>query len=248
LRCLYCQNFPWSQAGTARSESLDADGLAGVFASLARQGCHNWNLVSPTPWLPVIEAALARAKSDGTALPVVYNTSGFERVETLRRFAGLTDVYLTDLRYARDDSAREGSGAAGYVQTARRALAEMARQTGPLRLDADGLAVRGTVCRILILPGRADEAVESLGWLAESAGDAVAVSVMSQYLPAWRAPGRPGWDRRIRREEYERVREAVEAIGFLHGWIQEFGGEAPTELVGYEMKPGGSDGRAETGA
>ena len=235
LRCLYCQNYPWSQEGAGRP--YDVDGLTAVMDSLRAQGCHNWNLVSPTPWLPWAMEARERVRRTGPDLPLVYNTSGYERVETLRALDGWVQVYLTDLRYARPGSAAEGSDAVGYVAAARAALLEMWRQTGPLECDADGVARRGTICRLLVLPGRADEAVANLEWLAEHVGSAIAVSVMAQYTPAYRAAGREPWGRRPTREEYEPVVEAVEAHGFGTGWVQDYETPSPDELVGYKMSP-----------
>ena len=239
LRCLYCQNYPWSQDG--RGDAYTPEDLAGILNRLRAEGCHNWNLVSPTPWLPMIGAALRLAGAAGQRLPVVYNTSGYERVETLRGLDGMADVYLTDLRYATEASARRGSGAADYVNASRAALREMWRQKGPLELGADGLARRGVICRILILPGLAREACQSLEWLAGAVGTRVAVSVMAQYTPAYRAAGLAEWGRPITRAEYDAVCRAAERLGFGEGWIQDFGGAGDTALAGYRMAPRGKE-------
>lgn len=233
LRCLYCQNYPWSQEGAGRACSV-AD-LAEIFVALAREGCHNWNLVSPTPWLPLIRDAWRQAAGQVDPLPVVFNTSGYERVETLREFASMIDIYLADVRYADARSAAEGSGAGDYVSAAREALAEMWRLAGPLRCGEDGVAVRGTICRVLVLPDRAGEACENLEWIASHIGTGMAVSIMAQYVPAYRAARVPGWDRRVTREEYEEVCRAVENLGFSTGWVQEYGQPAAPELLGYRM-------------
>ncbi len=219
--------------------SCDAGGLDDIFRQLADWGCHNWNLVSPTPWLPWIWASLDRLAALGVRLPVVYNTSGYESLETLRECAGRVAVYLTDLRYADPATAGAASAADDYVEKARAALLEMVRQTGPLRLDADGLAMRGMIARILILPGRAAEAVASLRWLRASEPRA-AVSVMAQYMPAHRAKdsGAP-WNRSVTEAEYELVAEAVADLDFETGWMQEFGGTPPDDnLIGFRMPPG----------
>ena len=245
MRCLYCQNHPWSQGGEGRTYGEGE--LAEVFRSVAAEGCHNWNLVSPTPWLPQILEALDAVEADGISLPVVYNTSGFERVEVLDELGDRVDVYLTDLRYSREESAALGSGAPGYVAAAREAMKAMWRLAGPLALDGGGVAVRGVICRILILPGRAAEAVENLRWLAEEIGTEVAVSVMAQYTPTHRATGCPPWDRLIAAEEYEAVCREVEALGFGNGWIQEFGLPPPDGLLGADMKrvePAGTSSQA----
>ncbi len=235
MRCLYCQNHPWSQDGAGRA--LAAAEFEEVFRRLWAAGCHNWNLVSPTPWLPQVVEALAALRSAGVRLPVVYNTSGFERVETLRALERWVDIYLPDLRYARAATAAAGSETPAYPKAARAALVEMVRQKGPLRTEEDGVAREGVICRILVLPGFAEEAVENLEWLAAAVGTDIAVSVMAQYVPAGRAVGREPWGRKVGREEYERVTARAEALGFSRGWMQEYEAEAPDHLIGYRMTP-----------
>lgn len=240
LRCLYCQNYRWSQGGEGRE--YDAGGLAGIMESLADTGCHNWNLVSPTPWLPWILEARETLATKGIALPMVYNTSGYERVEVLEGLAGKIALYLTDLRYSSAATAAEASCAADYVEMARNALLEMWRQTGPIEVDRDGIAVSGTICRILVLPGRAREAVDNLRWIGENIGVDIPVSVMCQYHPAHRAVGQDVWGRNITHEEYDLVSNTVSDIGFTGGWVQEIGKETSSDLLGWEMRPGGGAG------
>lgn len=236
LKCIYCQNYPWSQQ--SRGIKYDDKGLALIFRELARTGCHNWNLVSPTPWLVQVEKALKKVRKDGFSLPVVYNTSGFERIEVLNQLQGLVDIYLTDLRYSRKDSAKEGSGISDYTYAARTALSEMWRLAGPLKMDENGIAVSGVICRLLILPGRAIEVIENLEWLAANVGNSIAVSIMSQYLPAYKAVSQKSWNRRITREEYDEVCDAMDRLGFNAGWIQDFEETSPRDLVGFEMEEG----------
>ena len=235
LRCIYCQNYRFSQLG--EGQAYDTAELAHMLRSLSEQGCHNWNFVSPTPWLPFIRAAVGHIKSDGISLPVVYNTSGFENTGTIAALDGFVNVYLTDLRYANADTAEEASGSSKYVQVAREALLEMWRQVGALKLDENGIAESGTICRLLVLPGHAAEAVENLRWMASNIGNDIAVSVMAQYTPVHMAVGRREWGRRVSREEYELVCDAVEELGFEQGWVQDFEGEAGSELMGFNMKP-----------
>lgn len=236
LACLYCQNYRWSQEGEGRARSVGQ--LAGLFGELVADGCHNVNLVSPTPWLPHVAAALDEAAAVGVRPRVVYNTSGYERLETLEDYGARVDVFLTDLRYASPASAEEGSGRSDYVEVARRALAEMWRRNGPLELDGEGTAVRGTICRVLVLPGRAGEAVDSLRWIARHIGTDVPVSLMAQYTPAYRAPGRGVWGRRITAGEYATVCAELEQLGFANGWVQEFEEDPEPALAGFRMQPG----------
>lgn len=240
LRCCYCQNHPWSQDGQG-AEWTEED-LVRELTRLRETGCHNWNLVSPTPWWPAILPALERVRAGGR-IPVVCNTSGYERPEMVAALAGAVEVYLTDLRYARPETAGAASDAADYVAVSRMALKAMWREAGPLELDEAGMARRGTICRILILPGHAGEAVESLEWVAREIGTDLAISLMAQYTPAYRACAMPPWNRGITMREYRQVTEAMEALGFSLGWIQEFGGPPPDGLLGHTM-PAGPAGSA----
>jgi putative pyruvate formate lyase activating enzyme len=242
LRCIYCQNHPWSQGG--QGEDIEVSGLTARMRQLVEQGCHNWNLVSPTPWLPWIREAARPLIQAGIRLPFVYNTSGFELPETLSAHADLLDIALVDLRYARRETAREASACDTYVEAARTCVQWLWEHLGPLDVDAAGMARRGVICRLLVLPGRADEAVDSLNWLAAHVGVGVHISVMSQYTPVHQALGKPGWDRTVTAAEYRRVTDAFETLGFENGWVQEYGAEAPQDLLGCDMPAGaGAVGR-----
>lgn len=243
MRCLYCQNHPWSQGGTG--EDIPVSRLTEIFRSLAAKGCHNWNLVSPTPWLPMIREAVAPLFAEGIRLPFVYNTSGFESVATLDEYRDLIDIALCDLRYASDETAVSASAAPGYVEASRAALKWFWRELGPLSVEGENeIATRGVICRLLVLPGRPEEAVANLCWLAENVGTDIHVSVMSQYTPVYRALGVPEWNRAITADEYELVSAAVDELGFDNGWVQEFESSRPSDLLGQEMPAGeGTVGR-----
>ena len=236
LRCIYGQNHPWSQAN--QGDDLSVEDLREIFKGIAEKGCHNWNLVSPTPWLPQIKEAVDPLIGAGISLPFVYNTSGFESQEVLESFAGLVNIALCDLRYAQSESAREGSDASAYVDVSRRACRWFWEKLGPLEMDGDGIARRGVICRLLALPGRVDEAIANLEWLAREIGTEVHISVMAQYTPVHRALACRGWDRKVHADEYARLTEAAEDLGFDNGWIQEFEGDAPADLLGQEMPAG----------
>lgn len=246
LRCLYCQNHPWSQTG--QGDDLTVDALRDLLRSVAQKGCHNWNLVSPTPWLPQIREAVAPLIRAGISLPFVYNTSGFEIPETLEAFGELADIALIDLRYASPGTAAEGSDARQYVEASRRAFLWFWNRLGSLETDADGIARRGVICRLLALPGRVSEAVANLEWLAKHVGNGVHISVMSQYTPVHRAARTDGWNRKVCEEEYALLTEAAGDLGFENGWIQEFEGDAPADLLGQTMPAGeGAVGTVDTG-
>jgi putative pyruvate formate lyase activating enzyme len=156
----------------------------------------------------------------------------------LEAWQDLVDVALTDLRYASPETAAAASDAPGYVQTARESLLWFWRNRGELECGPDGTARRGTICRLLVLPGRAGEAVENLEWLARNVGTRIHVSVMAQYTPVYRAAGLDGWNRRVAADEYARVTAAVERLGFENGWVQELDAPAAGDLLGCAMPAG----------
>jgi putative pyruvate formate lyase activating enzyme len=240
LGCEFCQNFPWSQQG--KGDVYSSKAFADILIELAEQKCHNWNLVSPTCWLPDVKNGLKIAKKAGFYLPVMYNTSGFEYEESLDYMSGIVDIYVTDLRYSKRDSAQLLSKSGDYVDAARNALLKMIDQVGHLKCDADGIAMSGVVCRLLVLPGRADEAIDNLRWLAKSVGTEMHISLMSQYVPAYNACNYPEMGRTVNEDEYKAVCDVVEELEFYNGWIQDFipDLEVDKELVGYNMESGGS--------
>lgn len=236
LRCLYCQNHPWSQGG--QGEDLSIEELRAIFEHLYDTGCHNWNLVSPTPWLPQIKEAVSPLIRAGKFLPFVYNTSGFESETTLELYRDMIDIALVDLRYASLISAQEGSDATNYVAKARAAAKWFWQHLGPLQLDDNAIATSGVICRILALPGRIDEAIANLEWICDNMGNEVHISVMSQYTPVHHALTREGWNAKVTERDYEKLTDAAAELGFENGWIQEFDGEAPADLLGQEMPSG----------
>jgi putative pyruvate formate lyase activating enzyme len=219
-RCLFCQNYPISQLGVG--EEKGAEQLARIMLRLQRQGCHNINLVTPTHWVPQILEALLIARRGGLQLPLLYNTSGYDRPETLRLLEGIVDIYLPDSKYADDAAARRLSDYVRYVEHNRAALLEMARQVGAqLTVDDDGLAARGLVIRHLVLPGGLSQTAEVLRWLEENLGQGLYVSLMAQYFPAHRAVGDAVLGRRLTAEEYAEAVAALHEVGFENGWQQE---------------------------
>ena len=231
MKCLYCQNSPWSWRGAGEDKTVEE--LAGILRDLAvRDGVANWNLVSPTPYLPQIREAVGLLAAEGVRLPVVWNSSGYERVEPLEGSSDLCDWALFDLRYSRDETAVSASSAPGYVAAAR-AAAKWAWSRLAGRMDG------GLIVRILVLPGHADEAVESLAWIATELSRDVPVSVMRQYTPAYAAASHPPFDRRVTDEEYAEVAEAAADFGLEHGWLQDASSADPAlALLGENMPSG----------
>jgi putative pyruvate formate lyase activating enzyme len=204
LRCAFCQNYEISHR--MEGEETDADVLAGIFLSIARMGCHNLNLVTPTHVTPQILEALGRAAARGFSLPVVYNCGGYERVETLRELEGIVDIYMPDLKFLTPASASLYCDAPDYPRIAREALREMARQVGPLVLDSRGIAVRGLLVRHLVMPGGSSTTGEVIDFLATEIGRDTYLNLMDQYRPCGRAADFPVISRRISRKEWEDAR------------------------------------------
>ena len=214
LQCCFCQNYALSHEGFGKNVSVSR--LREIYFELIEQGVHNIDLVNPTHFANAIYESL----EGGLPVPVVWNSGGYEKVETLRRFEGRVQVYLPDLKYIRPDSARKYSGAADYFEYAAPAIKEMLRQTGPVELDDDGVIRRGTIIRHLILPGCAEESVQILDYIHDELPGAW-VSLMAQYLPFGDAAGVDELGRRLTQEEYDRVADHLLEIGMEDGFIQE---------------------------
>ena len=242
MKCLYCQNSPWSWNG--EGDDIPVARLTEILRDLAvKDRCSNWNLVSPTPYLPFIRAAAAPLLAEGIRLPFVWNSSGYETVETLAEYRDLCDIALIDMRYASDATARAVSAAPGYVAANRAAIRYLHDTLGPLDSDASGAATRGMIVRILVLPGHAEEAAENLAWLAGEGFTDLHVAVMSQYTPVYKARETPPFDRPVTEEEYDLVAEAAEDFGFTRGWVQGFESSGESNLLGEQMSPGHGTGR-----
>ncbi len=227
LRCRFCQNYRISQQDYG--EIVSAERLAEIMAELVAQGAHNINFVNPTAFVPAILDAVKRYRPP---VPLVYNSSGYERVETLRALEGIIDIYLPDLKYDGDTLAAELSGAADYTVFARPALREMLRQTGPLSLGDDGMARCGTIVRHLVIPGHTVNSMEVLRWLREELPEAT-VSVLMQYTPIGELPS--PLDRPLTRREYRKIRDYVESLGWESGFIQQYGCSGTEKIPTFDL-------------
>ncbi len=219
VRCVYCQNYRISHDGVGTTCSEER--LADRMLDLQANGCHNINLVTATQFLPQIMSALASAVPRGLRIPIVYNTGGYERVETIRMLEGLVDIYLPDVKFATDPAAAKLTVTPDYASFCWPAVHEMYRQTGPLEIDDSGVAHRGTIVRHLVLPGGFSETAEVLRRLKREIGTDVHLSLMGQYLPRHRAIGHPAVGRKLLRSEYETVVDEMHDLGFFNGWCQD---------------------------
>lgn len=226
LRCVYCQNHEIAQG---KGREITASRLSDIFLELQERGAHNINLVTPAHFVPQIIIALQTAKKQGLSIPVIYNTSAYEKVETLHRLEGLIDIYLPDLKYFDTALSESYSHAPDYFETASAAIAEMIRQTGaPVFADGeDSLMLRGVIVRHLLLPGCGKDSRRILRFLHETFKNDIYVSIMNQYTPLSQVSGIPPLNRRISDKEYGRIVDFAIRIGIENGFIQE--GETATE-------------------
>ena len=225
MRCAYCQNYQISQDYAAqRLNEAEINTLAGRMLYLQDSlGCHNINLVTPSHVVPQIVDAVLEAVSRGLHLPLVYNTSSYDSLQTLKELDGIMSIYLADLRYADNRHAEQFSEAANYVEASRAAIKEMHRQVGHLVVDSAGVARQGLIIRHLILPNGLAGSEDSLTWLAQEVSPGVTVSIMSQYHPAHRAQQMPLLSRIISPAEYAEVVKLVDRLGLENGWLQGMG-------------------------
>jgi len=214
LKCIFCQNEAISHGGEGETVSIQR--LSEIFRELEAQGAHNINLVTAAQFVPAVIAALDLYRP---RIPIVYNSSGYESMETLRMLEGYVDVYLPDFKYIDPQMAKLLSGAEDYPGVAMAAIREMLRQTGPAVYDAEGMMLRGTQIRHLVLPGLTGDSMKILSVIADEFPGA-AVSLMGQYVPFGKALDMPGLNRRLKKKEYARVLAHMEAVG-LDGYRQE---------------------------
>lgn len=225
LGCIFCQNreIASGKAGLVISEAR----LAEIFLELQEKGANNINLVTAGHYVPQVIRALACAKSQGLRIPIVYNSSGYEKAETLRQLEGLIDIYLPDLKYLTPELAAAYSHAPDYPQYAMEAIAEMVRQQPQAefmpenRTEASPIMRRGVIVRHLLLPGHVREAKKVVGYLHETYGDQIYISMMNQYTPMSEKFADPNLNRRVTKREYERLLDYAAEIGVENGFYQE---------------------------
>lgn len=219
LRCCFCQNREIAIGNCGKE--ITAERLSDIFLELEGQGAANLNLVTGAHYVPQILNALERAKSRGFSLPVVYNSSGYESVKTLRLLEGYVDVYLPDFKYIEPELAWKFSRAKNYPETAKAAIEEMVNQTGPCIFDEEGYIKKGTIVRHLILPGHTKNSIKVLEYLHQTYGNNIYISIMNQYTPIYVQENFPELNRKVTRREYNKVLDAAFCLGLENGFFQE---------------------------
>lgn len=220
LRCVYCQNY--QIASTEVGMEISEERLKDIFLELQEKGAHNINLVTPTHYTPEIIRAIGKAKEQGLRLPVVYNCSGYEKVETLKTLKGIVDIYLTDFKYMEKEAAVRYSKAPDYPEIARAALKEMMDQTGEAKFDENGIMQSGVIVRHLLLPGHVRNARAVVKYVYETYGNQLYLSLMNQYTPLPQVKKEfPELDRRVTEREYQRLISYALELGIENAFIQD---------------------------
>ncbi|MCS7281623.1 MAG: radical SAM protein [Desulfobacterota bacterium] len=219
LRCVFCQNFEISHLGRGSKATIEE--LAEMMLALQKIGCHNINLVTPTHYSPHIVKALDIACKKGLRLPIVYNTSGWERLEILKILDGIVDIYLPDFKYWESDKASKYSqGASSYPELTKIAILEMHRQVGVAKPEKDGIIRRGLIIRHLVMPNGVAGSEKVMEWIAQNLPKDTYVNIMAQYTPLYKAFDYPEISRRITKEEYDRVVKKAKELNLRNLDIQ----------------------------
>lgn len=221
FRCVFCQNHEISQEGKGKEVTIDH--LSDIFLDLQCQGAHNINLVTPTHYVPQIIEALTIAKSKGLNIPIVYNTNGYDTLETIKMLDGLIDIYLPDFKYFNDKYSIKYSGAPNYKDNLLIILKEMVRQTKSLEFDENGIMKSGVIVRHLMIPGLLFDSKKIIDCIYNTFKDSVYISIMNQYIPLFNACKFPEINKTLNPKHYESLIEYAVNIGVKNGFIQEEG-------------------------
>ena len=220
MNCVFCQNYEISQQGKGKEITIEE--LAEIFIKQQEKDVENINLVTPTSYVPQIIEAIKIARNKGLKLPIVYNTNGYEKVETLKMLEGYVDIYLPDFKYSDNELAKRLSKVDNYFEIATQALTEMYKQTGKAVFDDRGIMQKGMIIRHLVLPNQILNSRKVLKWINENMND-VYVSVMAQYFPTYKAKDIEDINRKLSKEEYEQIENYLYRLDLENGYIQELG-------------------------
>ena len=220
LNCIYCQNYEISQLGKGREITIEE--LADIFLKQQEKGVNNINLVTPTMYAYHIIEAIKIARKNGLNLPIIYNTNGYEKVETIKAIDGYIDVYLPDLKYYSDILSKKYSNVDKYFEIATKAIKEMYKQVGQATFNEEGIIQKGVIIRHLVLPNHLQNTKHILKWIKENLGD-IYVSIMAQYFPTYKAKGDSQIGRKLTKKEYKEIENFLYTLDLKNGYIQELG-------------------------
>ncbi|MEE0944296.1 MAG: radical SAM protein [Clostridia bacterium] len=233
MKCVFCQNYTISSLHNGRKVSVEE--LTEIFLELQEIGAHNINLVTPTHFLANIIPALDKAKAKGLNIPILYNTSGYDNVETLKAIEGYIDIYMPDFKFWRSKYAKEYSSAPDYPEVAKAAISEMFRQVGSVQLD-NGLMVRGMLVRHLLMPGLLYDAKKIIDYLYSEYKDDIYISIMNQYTPLPHISGIESLNRRVGKNEYNTLCDYAEKIGIKNAFVQEESSSSDIYIPNFHKK------------
>ena len=219
MNCKFCQNYEISQLD--KGNIISIEDLSNEFIKLQQDGANNINLVTGCIYVPQIILALKIAKRNGLSIPIIYNSSGYEKVETLKKLDGFIDIYLPDLKYYYDDLAKNLSGVNNYFEVATDAIKEMYNQVGNPVFDENGIIKKGLIIRHLVLPNHIQNTKQILKWINRKINKKVYISVMAQYFPEYKAMETKDLNRKLTKQEYDEVKEYINIVGISNGYIQE---------------------------
>lgn len=218
MKCVFCQNYEISSLGFGTEVTIE--NLANIFLSQQEKNVHNINLVTPTSYAVQIIEAIKIAKKKGLKIPIVYNTNGYESVETLKLLEGYIDIYMPDLKYAENSLAKKYSKVDNYFEIATNAIKEMKKQVGNLEYDENGILKKGVIIRHLILPNHTQNSKKVLKWISDNMKNDVIVSIMAQYFPTYKAKEINELNRKITKREYTIIENYLYTLGLNSGYIQ----------------------------
>ena len=221
LSCMFCQNYEISQEGKGVEISIDE--LSDIFIKQQEKGVHNINLVTPTMYVYQIIEAIKIARGKGLNIPIIYNSNGYENVQTIKDLEGYIDVYLPDLKYYDNDLGLKYSGIKNYFEYASKAILEMYNQVRCPKFDKDGNIIKGLMIRHLVLPNNINNSKKVLNWIKENINEDVYINIMAQYFPTYKAKEIKELNRKLSKKEYEEIENYVFELDIKNGYMQELG-------------------------
>ena len=221
LDCKFCQNYEISQLG--KGIEITIEELSDIFMKQQNKGVNNINLVTPTMYVYQIIEAIKIARKKGLDIPIIYNSNGYENIETIKKLNGYIDVYLPDLKYYDDEIAYKYSGINNYFENAKLAILEMQKQVGVPKLNGNGIIQKGLIIRHLVLPNNIENSEKILRWIKSNINEEVYISIMAQYFPSYKAKQMNDINRKLSEEEYAKIEDLVYELDIKNGYMQELG-------------------------
>mgnify|MGYP001121725296 FL=1 len=221
MNCKFCQNYEISQLG--KGIEITIEELSDIFIKQQNKGVNNINLVTPTMYVYQIIEAIKIARKKGLDIPIIYNSNGYENIETIKKLNGYIDVYLPDLKYYDDEIAYKYSGINNYFENAKSAILEMQKQVGGPKLNENGIIQKGLIIRHLVLPNNIENSEKILRWIKSNINEEVYISIMAQYFPSYKAKQMNDINRKLSEEEYAKIEDLVYELDIKNGYMQELG-------------------------